>query len=113
MLGMARKATFAVRITVAFGLRFNRGHEEMRKRPYDPTELPPLILGLGEEIPRPSKAKKKIIMTLQTKEILSSLVMANDEIRKQGIQCCASSVPPTDLVAGQDVTFEMYSWREK
>jgi len=113
MLGMARKATFAVRITVAFGVRFNGSHKETQKRPYDPTELPPLILGLGEEIPRPSKAKKNITMRLQTKETLSSLVMANDEIRKQGIQCCASSVPPTDSVAGQYVTFEMYSWREK
>lgn len=56
MLGMARKATFAVRITVAFGVRFNRGHKEMRKRPYDPTELPPFILGLGKEISRPLKA---------------------------------------------------------
>ena len=53
MLGMARKATFAVRITVPLGVRFNRSHEEIRKRPYDPTELPPLILGLGEEISRP------------------------------------------------------------
>ena len=52
-------------------------------------------------------------MTLQTKETFSSLVMANDEIRKQGIQCCADSVPSTDSVAGRDVTFEMYSWREK
>ena len=59
MLGMARKATFAVRITVAFGVCFNGSHKEMRKRPYDPAEFPPLILGLGEEVSRPSKTKKK------------------------------------------------------
>jgi len=52
-------------------------------------------------------------MTLQTKETSPSLVMANNEVRKQGIQRCESSVPPTDSVVGQDVTFEMYSWREK
>ena len=52
-------------------------------------------------------------MTLQTKETSPSLVVANNEVRKQGIQCCAGSVPPTDSVAGQGVTFEMYSWRKK
>lgn len=53
MLGMARKATFAVRSTVPYRTDFNRGHTDLRKRSYDATELPPLILNLSEEIPRP------------------------------------------------------------
>jgi hypothetical protein len=59
------------------------------------------------------KQTKNIIAVLWTKETSSSLVLTNNEIRKHGIQCYASSVPPTSSVGRKDATFEMSFWREE
>jgi len=52
-------------------------------------------------------------MMLRAKETSSSLVMANNEIRKYGIQCYDSLAPPINSIAQRNNTFEMHSWSEK